>query len=149
MNRKTHLTLTTVCLLAIASLLAGRASRVGAYVSLIDFRATPQPNGSILVRWETAVELNTLSFELFRTKTDSPAPWDGSPIAIKPATGDGVTGAVYTYDDTDVTPAVTYYYWLQERMIEGSIGGRFGPVRAGDMPPTAGVRYLPLMLRSK
>ena len=84
-----------LCLLALA-LLAG--VRANASVGLLDFTATLQTDGSILVRWETSTELNTGSFEIFRAETAEP-PWGGTPIHVEPARGDGVTGAVYTYLD--------------------------------------------------
>jgi hypothetical protein len=133
-----QLPLVILCLLAALLPVAAASASVG----LLDFRATRQPDGSILVRWETATELSTAAFELFRTEATTPPPWGGTPIHVEPARGDGVTGAVYTYRDTAVISGDTYYYWLQERTQGGGAGGQFGPVRAA-MPVG---RYLPLTL---
>ncbi|MCX6031146.1 MAG: hypothetical protein NT169_17840 [Chloroflexi bacterium] len=137
-----QLPLATLCLITLALLAVAHAN---AAVGLLSFTATPQADGAILVRWETATELSTLAFELFRTEAEIPMPWDETPIRVEPARGDGITGAVYTYRDTAVIRDGAYYYWLQERTQGGGIGGQFGPIRAvGGQPPTTVRRYLPL-----
>jgi len=92
---------------AIARPFAARAA-----VGLIDMTATAQTDGTILVEWETATELNTAAFNLYRAET-STGPWD-TIVDAQPAQGDGTTGATYIFTDYDVEAGKTYYYLLEE-----------------------------------
>lgn len=74
---------------------------------------------SIQIEWDTATELNTAGFNLYR----SPAvDGDFSRINDKliPSRGDGLTGAAYTYSDQSVTGGETYYYLLEEVELDAS-----------------------------
>jgi hypothetical protein len=104
-----------------------------ASVGLLRFGAIPQADISILVSWETAFELGTVAFNLYRATTVN-GPWT-VPISTQPGAGDMVAGASYTYRDTQVTPGFRYYYLLEEITVSGP-GERFGPVNAGvALPP--------------
>jgi hypothetical protein len=78
-----------------------------------------QMNPSIQVEWNTATELETAGFNLYR----SPA-IDGEFERINnkliPGEGSGVTGAAYTFDDKEVTAGQTYYYLLEEVELDAS-----------------------------
>ena len=87
---------------------------VRAAVGLIDMSATAQADGTILVEWETATELNTEAFNLYRAQA-STGPWD-TIVDTQAAQGDGTTGATYTFEDTDIEVGATrtYYYLLED-----------------------------------
>ncbi len=111
-------------------------------VDLASFTASPLP-GAVLLRWETAAEIDTLGFHLYRslspegealrlTETMIPAESPGSPA-----------GARYEYTDESARGGVTYYYWLEDVDTQGRV------VRHGPLAATADVHhvYLPLLLR--
>lgn len=127
-------------IIALALLFGLNGLSVSASVTLARFEATPQPDGSILVVWETATEFNTTGFRLYRALEPLAinADW-GMPIHTEQAAGDGFTGATYQYRDTDVVPGVRYYYLLEELTAAGP-GQRAGPINAGiglEPEPTA------------
>ena len=115
------------------AILMSLALDVRVVIGLLRFEAAPQADASILVVWETASELNTVAFSLYRATTEA-GPWD-TPIDRQPARGDAVTGASYLYRDTQVTPGIRYYYLLEE-LTQAGAGQRFGPVSARiGLPP--------------
>jgi hypothetical protein len=83
---------------------------IHAAVTLLYFTAEPQPD-AILLRWETASELNSSAFRIYRALAAT-GPWD-TWIHQQPAVGD-LVGATYQYRDLDVMPGITYYYLLEE-----------------------------------
>lgn len=95
-------------------------------VTLISFKAAPQPDGTIGVRWETATEYNTQGFYLYRSTDGTRA----NAVRVTPeiifSEGSGVTGAVYSWLDRDVEPGATYTYWLQEVETSGATN-EYGP----------------------
>jgi len=101
-----------------SAILIALALNASASVSLTYFRATTQADGSILVTWETATELNSLAFQVYRAQSDG-GPWDAM-VNQQVAVG-GVTGGSYEYLDSDVTPGITYYYLLQEVETDSSL----------------------------
>lgn len=115
-------------------------------VTLVSFKATPKPDGTVGVRWETATEYNTQGFYLYRSADGSRA----SAVRVTPelifAEGSGVTGAVYSWTDCDVLPGTTYTYWLQEVETSGATN-EYGPT--GVTIPAAGAHpyaiFVPLL----
>jgi len=106
------------CILGLIVLLmlgsAVQSYAVRAAVTLVDMTATAQSDGTILVQWETATELDTSSFRLYRDLAAS-GPWTEDKIVDEqPAQGDGTTGATYIFSDGDVEEGKTYYYLLEE-----------------------------------
>ena len=102
--------LVTVVLMALC--LVPSLRPVFASVGLVYFKAEPHSGNTILLTWETATELGTVGFRVYRSQTPTPASW-GEPITAPPAQGNAVTGGQYAYEDT-VTPGVMYYYLLRE-----------------------------------
>ena len=98
-------------LLVLAGVLA--RSDVSAEVTLLYFRAAAQPDGSILLEWETETERDTTAFRLYRAAGEDGVEQylEGSQQA---AQGDTLSGYPYAYSDHAVTPGVTYYYTLAE-----------------------------------
>lgn len=70
---------------------------------------------TIEVRWETATELETAGFHLYRSRSP-----DGEWVQITqaqgliPSQGNALRGATYTFRDRDVMVGETYYYVLEE-----------------------------------
>ncbi len=103
-----------------------------AAVTLVRFEASAHQGNSILVVWETATELDTSGFRLFRAQIASPSSW-GTPIDAQGPKGNVVTGAIYEYTDLTVTSGVRYFYLLEELSNAGT--SQFGPIWAGiDLP---------------
>jgi hypothetical protein len=112
------LTFGLICsLLVIALVGPGQTAR--ASVTLLYFTASPLAS-SIDVRWETATELNTNGFNVYRSDAENPASW-GSPVFTTASRSlDGTTGAQYAYEDGNVQPNVRYYYLLEELSSSGN-----------------------------
>ena len=76
-------------------------------------------SASVQIEWDTATELDTDGFNLYRSPTV-----DGEFVQINdkliPSKGDGLTGASYTYDDKSVAAGETYYYLLEEVELDAS-----------------------------
>lgn len=129
-------------LIALALLLGLSALTASANIVIVRFEAAPQADNSILVVWETATELDTQGFNLYRAASAA-GPWDQR-VDQQAAKGDGFTGAIYQFRDTDVVPGVRYYYLLEELTSSGA-GDRAGPINAGIGLVRA--IYLPLITR--
>lgn len=83
-----------------------------AFIELKEFTATAQDNGTILVRWVTGSEWNTLGFRVYRALTAT-GPWLTA-VYEEDARSDGETDTVYEFVDAEVTAGETYYYLLEE-----------------------------------
>jgi hypothetical protein len=105
-------------ILAVA-LLAAVALPALASVTLTAFRATAQADNTILVYWASATELDTASYQLFRSQIASPGDW-GAPIDQQAAQG-SLSPAEYRYIDQAVTPGETYYYRLVDISVSGTL----------------------------
>ena len=96
-------------------------------VDLVSFTATVQGN-DILVKWETAAEINTLGFNLYRGGTPDGAPLRLNQDLILSKVPRPLSGAIYTWLDEDVLPGIPYYYWLEDVGTYG-VTTLHGPVR--------------------
>ena len=81
----------------------------------------------VRVEWETATEVSTLGFNLYRS--DGPAGeremLNGALIPVQaPGSSDG---GLYSWPDRMVEPGITYYYWLEEVDLQG-VSTVYGPV---------------------
>ena len=121
--------------------LGGSACDVGAYefastplaVTLASFDAQAMVD-HILLSWETVSEANNAGFNLYRSA--SPAATDAL-LAFVPSQAPGSTqGASYSFDDTQVAPGQTWYYWLEDVDLNGATS-LHGPVSATLQAPTA------------
>ncbi len=97
-------------------LLAGRAQRASAAVTLVYFHANWQADkDTVVFEWETQSELNTAGFQIKRsTASDSGyTSINGGQIVL--SEGDQLTGATYSASDNDPPPTdTTYWYQLVE-----------------------------------
>ena len=110
--------------------------------TLASLNAAPKGRG-IEITWETATELQTEGFHLYRSEgiTDTmtqlndeliPSQMPGSP-----------TGTLYSYLDEGVIPGNVYFYWLSNVDLYGN-NSLHGPVSARAMHAL----YLPVVTRS-
>jgi uncharacterized repeat protein (TIGR01451 family) len=92
--------------------------------------------GEVLVTWETAMEIDTVGFNLWRS-TSPGGRYERVNSALIPAESlGGVMGGFYFYTDPNVEVGTVYYYKLEEL----EIGGRrnwYGPVSTGGGDPTS------------
>jgi hypothetical protein len=103
-------------------------------VTLASFTATPQ-TGSILVAWETAMEIDTVGFNLYRAQSSS-GNWVRLNAALIPSQSPGsVFGATYTWLDENVVSGITYYYKLEDVEVGGQRAFH-GPITAQAGGPT-------------
>ncbi len=119
----------------------GSACDVGAYeaqtpplvVTLASFDAQAMAD-RIQLTWETVSEANNAGFNLYRSASpDAP----DALLAFVPSQAPGSTqGASYTFDDTQVAPGQTWYYWLEDVDLNGATS-LHGPVSATLQAPTA------------
>ena len=85
---------------------------IGAFIlagyGLMNFSRT-----SIEIEWETATELDTMGFNIYRA--DSP---NGNLLKVNdtmiPASSDPLSGGKYVFVDRGTQPGITYYYYLED-----------------------------------
>jgi hypothetical protein len=87
--------------------------------------------GGHVIRWETASEVNTAGFHLYRGPTAT-GPWERVNATLIPSAADGVTGGRYTFRDTTADPTVTYYYQLEEVELDGTTHRYEAVISPGD-----------------
>lgn len=110
-------------------------------VTLGDFNAEAGI-GQITLTWTTYTELNTIGFNLYRA-TSPDGPFEKINAALIPSQSLLGPGSPYFYEYTDETAAagVTYYYWLEEVTLGGSV--RLRMISASSWFAV----YLPFMMR--
>jgi uncharacterized repeat protein (TIGR01451 family) len=102
-------------------------------VTLSNFSAEVQGD-HILIAWETTSEIDSTGFNLYRSlsPTDQPALLGFTPSAAPGSS----SGAAYRFEDFDVQPGLTYWYWVEAIDVNG-VATRFDPVSATYQSPTA------------
>jgi uncharacterized repeat protein (TIGR01451 family) len=116
---------------------------VATAVQLLYFRALQLPN-AVLLRWETAWEVNSYGFALLRSAGGQ---WgDARQVAFLPAQGRGGGGAAYSYRDTGLPAGDSYTYWLVEVDKSGQ-RTTFGSARAAALSEWPYRVYLPFSWR--
>jgi len=104
-------------------------------VTLASFTATPQAGG-ILIAWETAIEIDTMGFNVYRVQSPE-NDWTRLNDTLIPSASPGsVWGGDYSYVDSDVIPGTTYYYKLEELEVGGGHNW-YGPVSTDGDNPTS------------
>ena len=117
--------LIVVCLLIVLSGLLRKVSADSDYITIVSFTATPGA-GQILVEWETASEINVVSFCIQRSLQEG---GDFTRISeCVPAKGD-ISATFYQITDTDVVAGTRYYYRL-EVINTGGTAEYYGPISA-------------------
>jgi hypothetical protein len=91
----------------------------------------------VSVAWETAMEIDTVGFNLWRSTSPNGAYEQVNTTLIPAAWMGGVWGGSYSYTDTDVVAGQVYYYKLEELEV-GGVRNWYGPVSTGGSEgPTA------------
>ena len=103
--------------------------------TVVSFIAEPHLN-TILLSWQTAIEVELLGFNLYRS--DSPDDPLNQALILANAPG-SITGATYQFADRTVEPGKTYNYILEIVSISGQT--RLAPITA-TAPYTI---YIPLL----
>jgi hypothetical protein len=85
--------------------------RVQAAVELVFFSAIPE-DGRVILRWETATELDNAGFYINRS-TEPDSGYQRINDSIIPATGDSLTGETYEFIDDQVINGTEYWYRLE------------------------------------
>jgi hypothetical protein len=100
-------------------------------------------DGEVLVKWETASEIDNLGFFLYRSESLE-GPYVRVNATAIPGLGSSPVGAKYSYRDQDVVNGKTYYYELEDFEASGR-RERHGPVWArpdvgltSETPPAGG-----------
>jgi uncharacterized Zn-finger protein len=96
-------------------------------VELLSFTAEGGAS-SVVLRWETASELEAEGFNVWRARTAG-GPYIQLNPSLIPARGNADKGANYSFTDIAVMPGVTYYYKLEDVDLTGA-GAFHGPVEA-------------------
>ena len=102
-------------------------------VTLASFTAIAR-QGAVVLKWETATELDNLGFNLYRAESPD-GPWtqlNGSliPSLVPPGSP---TGAAYKFADAKAQAGVKYFYRLESMDVWG-ISSFYGPVDAQIKP---------------
>ena len=88
----------------------------------------------MLVSWQTSSEIDNVGFNLYRA-TDPGVPQDL--LAFVPSQAPGSNqGFSYEWTDSDVVAGQTYYYWLEEIALNGTLA-MHGPISILYQVPTA------------
>jgi len=106
-------------------------------VRLTDFHVVAR-GSMLLVRWETASEVDNLGFNLYRSENGQPNTYIqlNEQLIPSPAPG-GQGGASYEWVDQDLTLGQTYYYLLEDVNTSGQT------TTHGPVPGTLFQTYLP------
>jgi hypothetical protein len=98
-----------------------------ALVELRSFEAMAAPD-RILIHWQTAAEIDTAGFHLWRA-TDPTGQYVRLTDTLIPARGSSMMGADYVQEDPDVIGNQPYFYLLEDIDTTG-LATRHGPVSA-------------------
>lgn len=85
-------------------------------IELLYLKAEPVNNQYISVKWATAVEINNMGFEVWRS-TDA---INFTKIGWVDGKGNSTTTQTYQLDDTQVQPNIVYYYKLRQFDYDGT-----------------------------
>jgi hypothetical protein len=97
-------------------------------VELVSFEAIPKARG-IRIAWETASEIDTLGFNLYRAESLDEVPTRLNDSLIPAGAPGSPGGESYTWLDRPVEAGHTYFYWLEDVDLSGR-ATRHGPVSA-------------------
>ncbi|CAN2041445.1 hypothetical protein GMMP15_470001 [Candidatus Magnetomoraceae bacterium gMMP-15] len=103
-------------------------------VKLTDFTAK-HINGNIFIEWQTATEIETAGFNIFRADSEN-GQYSKITETFIPNTGGAIIGASYSFTDTTAKNGSTYFYKLEE--IENNSTTHFydmNPVKVRNSEP--------------
>ena len=119
--KKQHLIILTLTILLLLPATSWAA------VTLKYFRAETPNDSTVHLVWETATELDHAAFILSRAVAGSNQYQE---LGTFPAKGDAVSGAIYEYDDTNVTQGQSYSYKLEDLDNDGNVTLAQQPITA-------------------
>ncbi|PWH17217.1 MAG: hypothetical protein DDG59_08240 [Anaerolineae bacterium] len=82
-------------------------------LGLVIYGSALYANPRILIEWQTATEIDTVGFNLYRAE-DIDGPYQKINEALIPASNEPFKGASYRYEDANVVPNRVYYYQLED-----------------------------------
>jgi hypothetical protein len=98
---------------------------------------------TIVVQWETANEVNTAGFNVYRSQS-AQGPYVKINSQLLPASSDPLAGSKYRYEDASVSPGQTYYYNVEDVEYSGA-STKHGPLVIS-APSTLDAIYLALLI---
>ena len=104
-------------------------------VKLMSFAAV-SGDGSVVLEWRTASELDNLGFYLFRGLSEG-GPWTRLNASLIAGLGSSATGQAYSYRDAGLVNGVPYFYRLED-VDASSKTTSHGPVSAVPLAGAAG-----------
>ncbi|HSN77009.1 MAG TPA: Ig-like domain-containing protein, partial [Anaerolineae bacterium] len=119
-----------------------RHTEVVTAITLVAFTGQLGDGATVRLDWQTAVEIDSAGFNLYRAAAPGGPYLRINPLLI-PAVGMG-GGASYSYSDAPSRPGV-YYYKLEEIDVGGT-STFYGPVSV-DVPSAGRWIYLPIFYR--
>mgnify|MGYP002475842574 CR=1 FL=1 len=84
-------------------------------------------HATVQIDWATASEIDTVGFNLYRSN-DPDRGFVRVNDEIIPASQEPLTGGVYSYTDTNVTPGDVYYYILEDVDMNGQLNRNSSPI---------------------
>ncbi len=106
----------------VLALLAGLASAAQAPVP----EAGQSPRAKLTLSWSTASEVDNYGFLVFRGDQEE-GPFKVMTGKVIPGAGTSDLPHDYSFDDFEVTPGNTYYYYLESVSLQG-VKEKFSPV---------------------
>lgn len=87
-------------------------------VALVVYGVILYRSPSILIEWQTATEIDTIGFNLYRADQIE-GPYQKLNASLIPAADDPLRGGSYHYVDANLMPNRIYYYQLEDVDIQG------------------------------
>ena len=108
----------------------GPVCEVPEYVELASV-SVKAVNGGIEINWETALEVNNLGFNIYRSQVnDIGAAVQVNDGLIASQAFGNMAGASYTFLDSSAQGGVIYYYWLQDVEASGGTSALYNGIHA-------------------
>jgi hypothetical protein len=79
-----------------------------------------------LIEWTTSIALQTVGYNIYRSQ-DLYGPYQKVNENVIPASLLPLSGGAYSYEDQNLIPGKTYYYWLEDLYFDGK-STRHGPI---------------------
>jgi hypothetical protein len=102
----------------ISWLISGLLVLLAAWLFYNSWQAYSRP--FIIIEWETASELDTVGFNIYRSESAEGFPESRINGELIPPASDPLVGGNYSFTDEGVQAGITYYYWLEEVDSTGS-----------------------------
>jgi hypothetical protein len=104
---------------------------------------TRRTGQGVLLEWETASEVDSLGFNVYRSRSARSGYQQLNTDLIPCRSPGGVAGAGYRFFDGQAQPSLAYYYVLETVDVHGGVE-RYGPVQASPVQRLVPARRRPL-----